>query len=525
VVSAAQGGRLAVLINEGGQGFRRVDSGSPAPGDEGAVVGWPDGQGNLRLLTAVSNYEMEPNQPSVVALFGLTNQPATALLPGLPLSLAAGVSPGPLALADVDGDGDLDVFVGGRFLPGRYPEPVSSAVWQNERGELRANAALSAPFAGLGLVSGATFCDLDGDGDADLALATEWGPIRVFRNTEGRFEDVSQALGLAQWTGWWTSVTAGDFDGDGKLDLAAGNWGRNTPYELDRPAVLRVFYDDWSGNGTVEMAEAWRRGEDWFPFRSRAWLTRGFSDLPQRFPTHQAFGTATVEQVLASRFPGARSLEATSLDSAVFLNRGASFQRVPLPWAAQVTPVFAVSTGDFDGDGTEDLFLGQNFFGGGSDMSREDGGRGLWLRGHGDGTFEPVESGIKIYGEQRGAGLADFNHDGRVDLAVGQNNGATRLYMNTAAKRGLRVTLVGPSGNPWGVGALLRLQYTDGRRGPSRTIQAGSGYWSQDSAVQVLGRSGRAEALWVRWPGGREKTVTLNDGQWEVNVPFEHGKE
>jgi enediyne biosynthesis protein E4 len=167
------------------------------------------------------------------------------------------------------------------------------------------------------------------------------------------------------------------------------------------------------------------------------------------------------------------------------------------------------------------LFLSQNFFGGGSDLTREDGGRGLWLRGVGDGTFAAVESGVRIQGEQRGAALADFNRDGRVDLVVAQNNGSTRLYRNERARKGLRVRLHGPLGNRDGVGARLRLHYQDGRRGPVRAIQAGSGYWSQDSAVAVVGMSEPAVALEIRWPGGREQIVRLAQDQWEVDARYD----
>jgi hypothetical protein len=132
--------------------------------------------------------------------------------------------------------------------------------------------------------------------------------------------------------------------------------------------------------------------------------------------------------------------------------------------------------------------------------------RNMLQLNNGNGTFSAMDAsitGIKIEGEQRGAALADFNHDGRVDLAVSQNNGPTKLYFNQGAKRGLRVELKGHPANPDAVGAQIRVLYADGRAGPCRIIQAGSGYWSQDAAAQVLGCGEEPVALWIRWPGGK----------------------
>jgi len=163
-----------------------------------------------------------------------------------------------------------------------------------------------------------------------------------------------------------------------------------------------------------------------------------------------------------------------------------------------------VSVADVDGDGKEDIFLSQNFFATDGDTSRYDAGRGLWLKGDGQGGFVPLsgqQSGVKVYGEQRGCALADYDGDGRVDLVVTQNGAETRLYHNIGAKPGLRVRLVGPSGNPQAIGACARLKFGE-RFGPAREIHAGSGYWSQDSAVQVMGFADQPDGSWVRWPGG-----------------------
>src|SRR5947209_12712942 len=146
--------------------------------------------------------------------------------------------------------------------------------------------------------------------------------------------------------------------------------------------------------------------------------------------------------------------------------------------------------------------------------SRCDAGRGLWLKGDGKGNLRAVagqDSGVKVYGEQRGAALCDYDGDGRIDLVVTQNGNETKLFHNEQAKPGLRVRLKGRPGNPNGIGAQLRLSLAHGQ-GPTREIHAGSGYWSQDSFVQVLALPEPAMSIWVRWPGGKVATHALPAG-------------
>jgi hypothetical protein len=215
-------------------------------------------------------------------------------------------------------------------------------------------------------------------------------------------------------------------------------------------------------------------------------------------------------------------VEATVLDSAVFFNRADGWAAAPLPREAQFSTAFAACVGDYDGDGFEDLFLSQNFFDTESKTPRCDAGRGLWLWGDGRGGLQPVPgqvSGVIVYGEQRGAALCDYDHDGRVDLVVTQNGNLTRLFHNVGAKPGLRVRLRGPVGNPAGIGAVIRLDF-GGHLGPAREVHGGSGYWSQDSPVQVLGFAEPPIGVQVRWPGGKITSQKVPPGSKEIQVAF-----
>jgi hypothetical protein len=178
---------------------------------------------------------------------------------------------------------------------------------------------------------------------------------------------------------------------------------------------------------------------------------------------------------------------------------------------AQLSPILGVVAADLDGDGDHDVFVSQNFFANEPEVGRFDAGRGLVLRNNGRGDLEPLsasESGVAIYGEQRGVAVADFDGDGRLDLAVGQNGAHTQLYQNVLAKPGLRVRLTPESK---AVGAKLRARVA-GKFGTTVEIQAGSGYWSQDSAVKILASSGKIDWLEVQWPGGKVTGYSVPEG-------------
>ncbi len=429
---------------------------------------------------------------------------------------------GSVVLADWDSDGALDLAVAGRYLPGRWPESADTRLFRNQSGQYTPWITLT----NTGLATGLIGTDLTGDGKPELVVAAEFGPLRFFQSDGTTLRPWNPALMTADgrsadwldYQGRWTGLTAADFDNDGRLDLAAGNWGWNFGEGRIDPArdPVRITYAEFLPGTVAPLIHAWdpvHRRE--VPWRELSAVREALPFAAETVPSHEAYGRGGLERLLGPHAQGAHRVESRWHASTVFLNRGDRFEVRALPAEAQWAPAFGLTAADFDGDGFQDLFLAQNFFGVDAETSRHDAGLGLLLTGDGRGNFKalsPAASGIVLPGEGRGSAVGDFDLDGRVDLVVTQQAGPTALLHNRAARPGWGLRLEQPGSNPLAIGAVVRAEFGSAS-GPAIEIRAGSGWWSQDSSRVLITGLQPPTAVHIRWPGGAQQRHP-----WSPNV-------
>ncbi len=356
-----------------------------------------------------------------------------------------------------------------------------------------------------------------------MLISSEWGSLRLFKNRDGLFTEITEQTGLDKWPGLWKGVATGDFTNNGLPDIVAANIGLNSPYQMKHNHPLRIYYINTDGFGSTDIVYAYaNENGDYFP-GNRLYKFQEKQVGLNRMDSHKEFARATLKEILGDRYEQTPYKEITTLEHMVFINKGDYFEAFPLPSEAQLSAGFHVGVADFDNDGNEDIFLSQNNFTVPPDQSRMDAGRGLVMLGDGKGNFTPLSgsaSGIKIYGEQRGAAFSDFDQNGKVDLAVSQNGNKMKLFQNRSERTGYRITLQGPPSNRDGVGSGIRLIYENGEKGPLRDIQSGSGYWSQNSYTQVMGTGeNKIKEIEIHWFDGKILTVEAIPGQLNYIIP------
>ena len=404
--------------------------------------------------------------------------------------------------ADFDHDGDLDLFVGSRIVPGEFPISPQSRLLRNDGGRFTDVTAEIAPgFLQAGLVTSALWSDSNNDGWSDLLVTTELGPTRLFRNQSGKFSEHTGTAGFSSQSGWFNSIAGADFDSDGDTDYAVGNLGRNTKYHASPAKPYFIYYGDFDNTGRNQLVEAEFENDVLFPVRGRSCSSAAMPHLAAKFPTFHAFASASLGEIYTDQhLAAAKPFTVNSLDSGVWRNQGdGTFIFLPLPTLAQASPTFGMVVLHANNDRHPDLFIAQNFYGLQPETGHADGGVGLLLLGKGDATFTPVppaESGLVVPGQATSATYADVTGDGQFELIVASNNGPLHFFQpRSPLKTHSLHRLEGIRGNPDAVGARLIAAFEDGTR-QSIEFHAGSGYLSQSQSLAMVPQAAKLEIVW-----------------------------
>jgi hypothetical protein len=335
---------------------------------------------------------------------------------------------------DYDGDGDLDLFRGGRISPGNYPFHPQSYLLKNDHGKFKDVTAAEAPdLTYTGMVTAAAWMDYNNDKSPDLVVTGEWMPVKIYSRKNGKFRDVTNDAGLSYTNGWWNSLAVSDIDMDGDADLVAGNLGLNTRIRTSSTNPACVYADDFDANGSTDAIICCLFSDgNVYPIYSRDEMIDQVRVLRRSIPTYEDYAHKTMEQIFTPEQLKAAHIEkAYTFLSCWFENKGnGTFEMKPLPSLAQFSTVDALLPGDFNNDGKPDLLLCGNNFNITPAQGRLDASNGLLLEGNGKGIFKPLtvnESGF-FAGKDARSMVVMNKKDNQKIIVVGNNNDAVQLF-------------------------------------------------------------------------------------------------
>lgn len=341
-------------------------------------------------------------------------------------------SGGTVAAADYDGDGDIDLFVGGRQVPGKYPLPASSQLLVNEsqgRALLFADqsADLAPGFSELGMVTNAQWAHLNGDDQMDLVVVGEWMPVTIFTNQGGQLK----AATLDQSVGWWSGLMVSDFDQDGDQDLVIGNLGLNAKYKASETEPFEIYADDFDQNGQMDIVLGYHQDGVCFPVRGLQCSSQQIPKIKKEFNSYTKFAQASLDEIYKTDQKKAKfHYQATEFASCYFENKGdGGFMKKHLDPIVQLSMVNAITSMDFNDDGSEDLILAGNHYQTEVETPRLDASYGTILLGNGKGEFQAMSnqvSGLSISGDVKDMCLLDNGL--HTKLVVARNNDAISVF-------------------------------------------------------------------------------------------------
>lgn len=340
--------------------------------------------------------------------------------------------------ADLEGDGDLDLFVGGRVIPGKYPLTPDSYILRNDgKGLFTDVTKMVAPAVRkVGMITDAAFTDINGDHMPDLVLAGEWMPVKVFINSKGSLSDASHTYVPFASSGWWNRLEATDLDNDGDTDLILGNCGLNTQFKASEKEPITLHYKDFDGNGSIDPILCYYIGGISYPAASLDDLTDQLPGLKKKFLEYRRYANATLKDLFTpEQLKDAGQLKADMMQTMVLRNEGGKkFSVQSLPQQAQYAPVYGIATADFNGDGRKDLLLTGNDSWTRIKFGRYSANHGVLLLANARGSYDYVPqtaSGLHLRGNVRS--LKTIQSGNSVQLVAGVNNDKA-LLLKTRTK-------------------------------------------------------------------------------------------
>jgi len=310
--------------------------------------------------------------------------------------------------ADIDNDGDMDLFVGGRLTPGLYPVAPRSYILKNDgKGYFTdVTGEMSEDLLNPGMVTDALWTDSNGDGLEDLILVGEWMPVRLFLNSGSNLEELTGQNWMKNSKGWWNRIVPGDFDQDGDIDYIAGNFGLNSEIKASVNEPVSLYSQDFDNNGLLDAIFCFYINGENYPIYSKHELASQIEAIDEIYPDFKSYADQTITDIFSEEIlQEGVVLTANNFSSSYLENKGNNqFELSPLPFTAQLSPVYGIETGDFNNDGFLDMILAGNFFGTRIRFGRYDANKGVVLLGDGHGYFKDVpnyQSGLYIRGEVR----------------------------------------------------------------------------------------------------------------------------